>query len=651
MKYYIFDIETYIEDKDLNENAKEYLDDVLDEYENEDIENITLNLNVLKDKKIKFGICIMKDMNTGKMYYFDDVNALKQFMLSNKHQTKIFIGHNIYNFDLMVIFEPKEFIENLEIHFQQNKIVSIRVKDKPIYFIDTYNIFQSSLKKLGEMIGLQKGNLQKELSIMRKDEFEKRKNEISQYCLNDVLITEKVFQFYLNELQKYKEIKRIWDIKLTTSSYSFDYFNYLNGYSLNGKNFKDDILFLETYYGGRVEPIFIGYYDNPIFVYDVNSLYPFVMRNFEYPLMPIDELYNKDIDENDLKDYEGIVFAKIRASKGVFGFYDNENNFIDIGLLPYRSSIDKDIKLIFPIGEYYGFFNLNEIRNAIKKGYEIELYYAYLWKKGKIPKIKEFIDYFYDLKLKHKNDITGFNAKLILNSLYGKFGQNTGGGIIISENEYYDNVEKYDKYEVVYTDPDLPYIFLRDNSLTKSKSSYFNLSSYITSNARLYLLELMEKFISYGNLILYMDTDSLFTNKEINDPDIIGNELGKLKLEKTSSYIEIYGAKSYKTDKENHFKGIPKENKLLYENELKKVFLTKRILKPKTYLKNRSFDEMYMFKTSSITFKRNKGLNIFLDAINLNTKLLYLKKEENSNKLNEILRKNDLKNQLEIIVK
>ncbi|MGC8566033.1 MAG: DNA polymerase, partial [Thermoplasmata archaeon] len=167
----------------------------------------------------------------------------------------------------------------------------------------------------------------------------------------------------------------------------------------------------------------------------------------------------------------------------------------DIGLLPLKRKIDNAVKLIFPIGEYYAIYNLNEIRYALKMGYKFDFYYLQLWKRGKIPKINEFIDHFYELKRTKRDSIEGFNAKVILNSLYGKFVQNEGKENIISESKYLKNINEYNNMDIkIYKN----YIVAKDKGINKSLSSYFNLGSYISSWARIYMLENMKNIIKDG---------------------------------------------------------------------------------------------------------------------------------------------------------
>lgn len=630
MKIYIFDIETYSENKEIDDSVKEYA------------EKESIDINNVIDRKINFGLCVMKEMGKDKWVVFEDREKLRDFMLSKKHETYIFIGHNILNFDIFTIFTMDELLKNFDVVMNGSNILQMHNTQKKIYFFDTYNIYKTSLKELGKMVLLEKGNLQEELKVINKEEFMKRKNEIIEYCKMDVLITEKVFDYYFSKVKEIKNIKKPKSIPFTSAMYSFSYFNYLNNYKINGKDMMNDYLFLESYFGGRTENFFTGRYDGNIYVYDVNSLYPFVMRNYSYPVQFIKEVFvDENIDKNMIMDYvmnyEGIALVKVHAFSGIFGFQLDNGRFIDIGLLPLKRQIDDAFKLIFPIGQYYGIYNLNEIRYAMKKGYTFDFYYIQIWEKGKIPKIEEFVDYFYKLKKEKKNTIEGFNAKIILNSLYGKFVQNQGKEDIISEDKYIENIDAYNDKEIkIYKN----YVVVRDKGINKSLSSYFNIGSYITSWARIYMLELMEKVIKMGGHIFYMDTDSLFTDIQLPD-EFTGDELGKFKLEKVSTYGIFLGAKSYFLNDKRKLKGLSRNAKLIKDNGNEWVYIDDRIVKFKSFLRsNGLFYNKTVIKKIRITPKRKiVNMNDFSDALRIDDNILYIQKEDNLGNINYILNK------------
>jgi DNA polymerase elongation subunit (family B) len=600
-----------------------------------------------------FGIGVIKDMHSGDIWIFDNKDDMKKFLTNyHKHkETILYIGHNIFNFDMRILFTPDELYKKFDIIFSNSKILKMKVKGKPIHFIDTYNIFHSSLKVIAKSLNMEKGDYQEKLKIWDKKEFDEHKNEIINYCENDTDIINKLFLEYISFIENKinRKIKTIRDIPFTASQFSFFTYNELNKKMFNGKLIYDDLLYLETYRGGRVEPIYMGLFEKPIYVYDLNSLYPYVMRNCFFPIGFIGEYYLDEITQNMLWEYEGMGLFEIDAPYGVFGFYDN-GNFIDIGILPIKMKIDKNIKLVFPIGKFYGFFNFPEIRYAILKGYKIKPLYVQLWSREYLPKIKEFIDYFYELKKDHKGDIMGDLAKIILNSLYGKFGQNQIGDKIISIDELYDLTNKNPNITYSYLN-DEDYVQVKTQNINKSRSSYYNIASYITSWARVILLSKIDYVIKRGGKIYYMDTDSIFTDIKINDNSFIGNEIGKMKLEKEGKEILILGSKNYIINGKMYSKGIPKNAYLIYEDEEYKIYAYVNFPKKSQITKGKKFELELTIKIVKPTYKRINGKNEFTGAL-LYPKEYYLiiEKKENIDKINEILKKINLIEKVKIIL-
>ena len=146
---------------------------------------------------------------------------------------------------------------------------------------------------------------------------------------------------------------------------------------------------------------------NNVFYYDVNSLYPSVMRK-EFPLSnSIKNIYYPNI--YNIKNYMGVSECEILAPKN-----------INKPLLPFRT---KD-KLMFPIGKFTGVYNHNELQKALSLGYKIKPLKQIIYTKTWYP-FKNFVDYFYEKRLECKKNNSNFEYiyKLILNSLYGKFAQ------------------------------------------------------------------------------------------------------------------------------------------------------------------------------------------------------------------------------------
>ncbi|MGC8981885.1 MAG: DNA polymerase [Minisyncoccia bacterium] len=607
MKYYVFDVETFFteERKKLTEKREKY-------------------------GNINFGLAVVKRVGGKREYVFTDLidfrNFIFSFINSKSKEKTYFIGFNIFNFDVFTFFTNYELIENFNIVLNQNyRILALVSKNKNFVLYDLYNIFSTSLKKLGEIIGIEKGNMQKELSVMGENEFRQRINEIIEYCKRDVEITERVFI----EFRAFLDMQGIEGLPLTASQMSFKLYNKLNKNQLDGRHIKNDYLFLETYYGGRTEYFYIGKYYNNVYAYDFNSLYPYVMVSHYYPFQFIKSEILPDFDDfkNMLNYFEGIGLFEIYANDTIY--YISDDIKVEIGLLPYKYKN----KIIYPKGHWIGFYNLNEIKFALENGYFVKPLYIEYWEKNKLPNIEEFVYYWYNIK-KSKKGLFSVIAKIVLNSLYGKFMQiNQGYDLALLKTE-----EDYMQY--IELEEGLGIGINRDLPLKRGRSTFLNIGSYITSWARIELMKKMKEAIKKDAKILYCDTDSLFLNKKVLSEN---DEIGKLKIEKEAKNINIISAKSYilnfddEKEKKITIKGIPKRAIALDEFNYK----YDRIIRLMTFLRENSFYTLYENKT--ITYDNEKrdyeSINSFTKIKEIDDNVLFVSYDINISLIENIRKK------------
>jgi hypothetical protein len=300
------------------------------------------------------------------------------------------------------------------------------------------------------------------------------------------------------------------------------------------------------YYGGRVE-IFKPFFKSctkKLFCYDINSLYSQVMHHYKFPI------------GNYFISKKPVTIEYISLIE-----YDCPND-LNIPLLP----IHHKGKLKFCTGYGKGIYSRYEIEKAIKLGYKIKFLKTYNFKNSEFL-FKEYIDFWYNIKKKSKGAKRCI-SKLMLNSLYGKFGTRPDRQkYIINPNKKWidDNFKNWSlndfgSFEIWKKD----YFF---------RMPYVNipLVIYITSLARLILYNYIEKCED----VYYCDTDSIFTTTKLE----VSNELGAMKLEKVidEAYFlrpKVYACKFKDKDKDKELikaKGFQKE--LLTFNGFKKAFL------------------------------------------------------------------------------
>ena len=259
----------------------------------------------------------------------------------------------------------------------------------------------------------------------------------------------------------------------------------------------------KSYQGGRTE-IFNMVYNSkkPLYCYDVNSLYPTVMRKFDFPNKP------KFSTVEYLKDEMGFYHCKVLAPK------------MHIPILGTKIKIDKTESFIFPIGDFEGYWTTHELNYAIKNGYKIlEIYEGVIFENdGKI--FKNYVDYFYSKRLKSKTDTDKIICKLLLNSLYGRFGMD-------SEKDQL-HLEKHvagETYHSTITTPSGNEITFCTSKEEIRTFTNVAVASYVTSYARVLMHKKLVK--DAKNKVWYMDTDSIFTNVKLPT----GTKLGDLKEE------------------------------------------------------------------------------------------------------------------------
>jgi len=163
----------------------------------------------------------------------------------------------------------------------------------------------------------------------------------------------------------------------------------------------------------------------------------------------------------------------------------------------------------------------------------------------------EFVDHFYKIKREAKNELERTIAKLMLNSLYGKFGQKEKKYRIkiVSKDEGENIIKKYhysyfsiindntvlikyssklnDKLRKLYKDQEDE--ILNETYFKKERGilSAVQISCAIAAYARM-SINIYKNMPNY--IVYYSDTDSIVINKPLNE-NIIGKELGKWKLE------------------------------------------------------------------------------------------------------------------------
>jgi hypothetical protein len=274
--------------------------------------------------------------------------------------------------------------------------------------------------------------------------------------------------------------------------------------------------------------------------YDVNSLYPFIMKSTPMPVgYPV--YFEGDISlTGNIKDLFGFFEVEVQAPSD-----------LKIPFLQTRVKTENGgIRTISALGNWRNVYSNNEIVKGLELNYKFKIFRGYLFEKGDI--FSEIIDKLYEIK---KNSKTGspdyIISKFLMNSLYGRFGMNPimENHIIVNDKDSKIYLENYNITDVLNLNNGkilISYLtnnfenesdFNKDSSLNISVS----ISAAIAAHARLYMYKFknMKGYTPY-----YSDTDSIDLDKKLPDK-YVGIELGQMKYENTFKKVAYLSAKCY----------------------------------------------------------------------------------------------------------
>jgi hypothetical protein len=237
-------------------------------------------------------------------------------------------------------------------------------------------------------------------------------------------------------------------------------------------------------------------------------------------------------------------------------------------ILQLHHKTKNGVRTISPLGSFSGWFFSEELYNAEKYGYSFKVIRGYTFEKDYI--FKGYVKDLYNLRLNYpKTDPMNYTAKLLLNSLYGRFGMNDNfPNIFILNKEEYQEIESDPDLEVIEVIPltdttpsphssvgghsscvaggvgrkninekylvqwNNPYSYFKtrlDGSLKETHNVNIAIAASVTAYARIH----MSQFKNNPTLpnLYYTDTDSLYFDGPIDDSFISNTKLGKLKLE------------------------------------------------------------------------------------------------------------------------
>jgi hypothetical protein len=409
-------------------------------------------------------------------------------------------------------------------------------KHRSIKIISSTNYYECSLAQMGNMVGIPK----QEVNFSNAT-----KEQLSKYCKNDVRILragmEKWMQFCLNH-----DLGQFSLTKASQAMHAYRHRFMQHKITLH-KDKKVAALERRSYYGGRCECFELGEIQNgPFVTYDVNSMYPYVMKTQGMPVRLTDTVENCS-----LADMKRLISA--------FCVVADCTVETDKPIYPYKYKG----KLIFPVGTFDVTLTTPSIMEALIRGHLKEIRFTAFYDRAFI--FKKYVDYFYRLKAQYSTEnkpIERYAVKVLLNALYGKWAQKRP---IVSEEMETETGDYYREIilDAVTGEKEMVYKLLNKRVVTygeeDAKNCFTAISAHITDAARIYLWKLIEPL--WPGHVIYIDTDSLKVRQSsiglIKAP-MSDRKLGALKIESTCDVLQILAPKSYQSDGKRIFKGIPK---------------------------------------------------------------------------------------------
>jgi DNA polymerase type B, organellar and viral len=431
----------------------------------------------------------------GKKYYNrGDVGHFKKWLL--RQPERFFYAHNI-QYDLGNLFADK--LEELDVTMVGGRVIKAVWGNK--VFVDSFNIWPMSAKKVGEAFKLKKlktGSMATDKS----------------YVFRDVEIIRQAMLF----AWQFCDSLELKHLPPTLGGLCIKVWKHFGGKNSHDSN----ELSRESLYGGRVE-LFKRCNDSKQVCWtDINSLYPFVMLG----------LFPKDLQpfKRKLPKY-GVARVTIRQPK------------TDFPVLPFRN---EDGRILYPTGTFTGVWTILEIKAAVAAGAKVlKIHECYGSNEAERP-YAAFVKKLYQARLDSKSDAEKLFFKLLMNNLYGRLGSSGKIGRSVWQNDQnkHSGIPYGDKVLVTYAMP------LADETNWAH-------AAYITAYGRLELLKYMR--LIGARAMIYCDTDScIFDCPSKKPPFAIGPELGAMKLEGWADIALPYAPKLYRVGSHYKAKGVPK---------------------------------------------------------------------------------------------
>lgn len=394
-----------------------------------------------------------------------------------------------------------------------------------VVFVDLMNWFPMPLRKIGEALGLPK---------LTMPDWDASDFDWFEYCQRDTEIT---FRAFVDLISWVKEN-------------DFGMFRYTAPSQANAAfrhRFMDENIYThdcepirkaerESFFGGRSEVWKLGEIDSMAFQYDVNSLYPYVMLQGEFPIV-LDRFEERAEPTDDLP---LIDYSKATA---VVELDTKEPNY------PLRT----ESGVIYPIGKFVTTLCGAELERAYYKRIirKVGTWAEYRTK----PIFRRWVHDLWELRKGYQasgDTLYDLFAKFLMNSLFGKFAQRTARWQNVPDimpNLPWSHWREVNvSTGIVEHFRSFGYQVQRECEREEVENTFIAISAFVSAAGRI----LMNSYrgVAGPENVFYQGVDSLIVNasgaNKLNSAGLLSEtELGKFKLQIATDTGCIHGVSDY----------------------------------------------------------------------------------------------------------
>lgn len=450
----------------------------------------------------------------GRYYSFQTLDDFFDHVLRREYRGVWFFAHAGGTSDFLFFLEWIRRHDEYEVNIRYSSSAAVHVefrrgKDRWI-FVDSFFLLRTSLRKIAKFVNMEKGGAEGSTSIFTTENEE----ELREYNALDC----EILYVALQQFEQFL-VGMGGELRPTMASCALTLFRrkYLRADIRTYK--KANVALRSAYVASRVEVF--RKFGADLYQYDINSSFPFSMTR---PAPGELKMVTQRVPDSG-----EMFFAEATVSVP-------EQH---IPPLPYRAGG----KVYFPVGKWRSWFSGVDFREAEKYG-KIERVHK-VWTYEARTDMASYVQDIYEKRRVAEEGSFGKEImKLLMNSLYGKWGEQTEKTSVIINPRSRDVLSQEGAVEM------MPGVIM----ITEERDiphEHLPFAAHITANSR----RLITDYLRACGDPYYCDTDCIVTQ----DPTLpTSDKLGDLKLEAKIAAGEFYAPKFYKISVEGKDGAIEK---------------------------------------------------------------------------------------------